>query len=116
MLKRIIIVKNSSGQNQVIPDLGGVVIPNGGQVALSDNFNIIEISKSRDLKTLVNSGDLVINNNVGDLNSDSGLEYLTLINRYNLYDRILTDDGEVLVDDISGSVMIDEDEEFTYVS
>lgn len=74
-----IIAKNNSGSDQEIEDLG-ITIPNSGQVTLSDCFAFDRLAGSDDLRSLVNSGDLVINDGTSDLSAALGEDRLTLGN------------------------------------
>lgn len=81
-----VIIKNNSGSEQTIEDLG-LVIADATQIEMSQQFNYTEISTSDDLKTLIDAGTLVVNDGTDDLSSADGVKYLTLINK-----KVLEDD------------------------
>jgi len=63
-----VIVKNNSGSDQAIEDLG-LTISDGTQIILSDEFTYSEIADSDDLRALVSTGDLVVNDGTSDLSA-----------------------------------------------
>ena len=73
-----VIVKNS-GSDQSIDDLG-IIIPDSNQITLSDQFTYNEIANSDDLRSLVSSGDIVINDGINDLSPTDGVKFLSLEN------------------------------------
>jgi len=75
-----IIIKNNSGSEQTIEDLNWLTIPNGEQVTASDLLPVSQIYFSQDLKTLVNAGDLVINNGSSDLSIADAQTFLEEFN------------------------------------
>lgn len=86
-----IIIRNDSGLDQIINDLGFPVPDSTAEINLHEQFTYDEITGSDDLKTLINNGDLIINDGSNDLSSEDGIKYLTLINKYyleeNYYDK-----------------------------
>jgi len=74
-----VIVKNSSGSDYDIEDLG-VLIIDGTTINLSNEFTYTELCNSDVLRTLVGAGSLVINDGVSDLSAAEGVNYLTLEN------------------------------------
>jgi hypothetical protein len=86
MSKWIVILKNNSGSDVEIEDLG-ITIANGTQKSISTFFSYDEVSTSEDLKTLVNAGTLVVNNGLGDLDSTDGVEYIWLENQWNTEEK-----------------------------
>jgi len=87
-----VIVKNNSGSDQAIEDLG-LTISDGTQIILSDEFTYSEIADSDDLRALVSTGDLVVNDGTSDLSAQDGVDYLSLENLKKLYDDVLLRDG-----------------------
>ena len=77
----IIIAKNDSTSVITIDDLG-IEISESGEVTLSDISNLSEIISSIDLKSLVSSGSIIINNGINDLNISDGLKYISLSTDY----------------------------------
>ena len=73
-----IIVKNNSGSDVAINDLGILSVPDGGQRDLTASFEPSKIVASSDLQSLVNAGTLVINDGTSDLSSSDGLDLITL--------------------------------------
>lgn len=74
-----VLIKNNSGLDRTIEDLG-ITVLNASQTLLSDGYNYHEIAGSDDLRALVTAGNLEVNDGVGDLNATIGVKYLTLIN------------------------------------
>lgn len=77
-----VIIKNSSGSDQVIEDLG-ITVLDTTQITFSDSFTFPEIAESDDLRALVNSGDLVVNDGSSDLSAADGVNLLTLDQKRN---------------------------------
>ena len=73
----IVIAKNPTPADILIGDLG-ISIPTGNQVILSDYFSFDEITDSPNLQTLVQDGNIIINNNISDLSEIDGLDYITI--------------------------------------
>jgi len=84
-----VIIKNNSGSDQTIEDLG-LVIADGDTVTLSDEYTYDEIAGSDDLRDLVSNGDLVVNDGTNDLSATEGVEYLSLENLKKLHDDFYT--------------------------
>lgn len=84
-----IIIKNNSGSNISLDDLGGLLILDSTQITASDLFIDGRIYESDDLKTQVASGDLVINDGSSDLSISDALSYLTSYN-YSLFQPIIS--------------------------
>jgi len=84
-----LILKNSSGSDRTITDLG-ITITNGSQVTMSDLYTYDELAGSDDLRDHVNTGNLVVNDGTSDLSSANGVEYLILHNRYESKDIFYT--------------------------
>lgn len=82
-----VIIKNYSGSDQVIDDLGLPVPDSTAEIQLDEQFTYDEITGSDDLRTLVNSGDLTINDGSDDLSPEDGVDYLILINKKYLEDN-----------------------------
>ncbi len=80
------VIKNSSGSDQLIEDLG-ITIPDADQETLSDQFTYDELAGSDDLRALVNAGDLVVNDGSSDLSAANGEIYLTFIHQKYLEDN-----------------------------
>lgn len=72
-----LVVKNNSGSDQTIEDLG-ITIADSSQITFSDQFTFPEIAESDDLRDLVNAGTLVVNDGSSDLSSAEGVNHLTL--------------------------------------
>jgi len=72
-----LIIKNNSGSDQIINDLG-ITVLNGAALNISDQYTFDEISCSDDLRLLVTNGDLVVNDGSADLSSADGVLHLTL--------------------------------------
>ena len=77
----VVILKNNSGSNVVITDLG-MEIGNGQQITLSNYFNYSEIADSSVLQNLVSTGILIINNGISDLSATDGANYIIRDNIY----------------------------------
>lgn len=90
-----VIIKNYSGLDQMIDDLGFPVPDSTAEINIDEQFTYDEISGSDDLRALVDSGDLVINDGTSDLSTSEGVKYLTLINKEylenNYYDKTYLD-------------------------
>lgn len=72
-----VIIKNSSGSTKTVEDLG-ISIADSSQVTFSDQFTFDTIAGSDSLRTLVQAGDLVVNDGTSDLSAANGVKYLTL--------------------------------------
>jgi hypothetical protein len=68
-------LKNTTGANVTIPDLG-IIIPASGQDSFTDLIMQMKICQSRNLRTLVAAGTLVINDGTEDLNLLDAQRYL----------------------------------------
>jgi len=94
-----VILKNFSGSDQLVKDLGLPVLDSTAEINLDEQFTYDEITGSDDLRDLVDSGDLTINDGVDDLSPSDGVDYLTLINKEyledNYYDKTYID-GQLL--------------------
>ncbi|RLB71280.1 MAG: hypothetical protein DRH04_02045 [Deltaproteobacteria bacterium] len=77
----IIIIKNNSGSDQDILDLG-ITIEDGTQRNLTDEFTLDEIDGSQDLYNLVDNGTLVVNDGTQDLSASDGVKHISLITDY----------------------------------
>jgi hypothetical protein len=77
-----VIIKNSSGSDQAIEDLG-ITVLDATQITFSDSFTFPEIAESDDLRALVQSGDLVVNDGSSDLSAADGVNFLTLDQKQN---------------------------------
>ena len=75
-----LILKNGSGSDKIIEDLG-ITIIDTTQITASDQFTYPQLAESDDLRTLVNNGDLVVNDGSGDLSAARGVEYLVVYNQ-----------------------------------
>ncbi len=73
------IIKNSSGSDRTIEDLG-ITITDASQVTMSNLFTYDELSGSDDLRDHVNNSNLVVNDGSSDLSAANGVLYLTLYN------------------------------------
>lgn len=71
----IIIAKNNGSVTKSIDDLGIEIIAYS-QRNLTEVFQVYEVCGSLSLKTLVSSGDLIINNGTIDLNMSDSLEHI----------------------------------------
>lgn len=69
-----IIVKNTTGSDILIEDLG-VSIPAFDQNDLSESFTLEQIHESVDIETYINNGDFVINNGTEDLTPAQAIRY-----------------------------------------
>ena len=78
MAMHTVIIKNSSGSNQTIEDLG-IEIAHGTQITMSGQYTFTDLAASDDLRALVAAGDLVVNDGSDDLSSARGELYLTII-------------------------------------
>lgn len=91
MAQWIIIIRNESGSDQIIEDLGFPVIDSTADINLHEQFTYDEISGSDDLRELVNNGNIIINDGLKDLTPLQGVKYLTIINKQylekNYYDK-----------------------------
>lgn len=76
-----VIIKNNSGSNVVLQDLG-YEIGNGITVTLSDFFTYGVIADSTDLQAAVLAGNLVVNNGTSDLSAANGVNYIIRDNIY----------------------------------
>lgn len=74
-----IIIKNNSATNITIEDLG-ITITNASQNILSEGYPYSEILNSDDLRSLVASANLEVNDGSNDLSVTDGVKYLTVIN------------------------------------
>jgi len=81
-------VKNSSGSDRTIEDLG-VTIVDGTTYAMSEQYNYDEIFGSASLRVLVAAGTLIINNGV-DLSVANGLQWIKPLNEYDARDLFYT--------------------------
>ncbi len=77
----IVIAKNVDVSDVTIEDLG-TVIPLGDQETLTDNYSFVEVCDSKDLKTLVQNGNIVINDGTEDLGMADGLKHIGLKSEY----------------------------------
>ncbi len=75
MVDTIIIIKNYDIVNHTIQDLG-ITFDASSQITLSEYFDDSDIIDSNDLDTLINSGDLVVNNGTKDLNITDGIRHV----------------------------------------
>ena len=64
--KITIILKNNTGSDVTVNDLG-LVIPASSQVEANDLYSLHEIYESDDLQTLVDAGTIVVNDGTNDL-------------------------------------------------
>lgn len=97
-----VIIKNSSGSDQTVDDLG-ITVLDSSQITFSDSFNFPEIAESDDLRALVQSGDLVVNDGSSDLSAADGVNFLTLDQKRNTLATFYTKtqlqtSGQALVD------------------
>jgi hypothetical protein len=69
-------IKKPTAGNQFISDLG-IIIPGSGQDSFTDPATIKEVCASNNLRSLVTSGTLVVNDGTSDLSVQVGLLYLT---------------------------------------
>lgn len=76
----IVIAKNTTISGITIPDLAGVTISGGDSVALSDMFELYEISSSEDILPYISTVDIVINDGDKDLSVSDGIKYITAYN------------------------------------
>ena len=72
-----VIIKNNSGGNVTIEDLG-ITIADGNQETFSESFTYPEVAGSDDLRTLVQAGTLVVNDGSSDLSAADGVNRLTI--------------------------------------
>ncbi len=75
----IVIIKNVTKSSILVEDLG-LPIDINKEINISEFFTYGQIVGSDDLRDLVKSGDLVLNNGTSDLSSSNGVKYLTLQN------------------------------------
>lgn len=84
-----VIIKNNSGSDRVIEDLG-ITIVNGSSYNMDSQHDYDEIFTSASLRTLVGAGTLVVNNGVTDLSVADGLQWLKPLNEYGARDLFYT--------------------------
>ncbi len=80
------LIKNDSGSDQLIADLG-IIIPDSTSVPILDlgeQFPYYRIYASDDLRNLVDAGTLILNDGTDDLTQAEAIEYLFSINDYEL--------------------------------
>ncbi len=94
-----VILKNSSGADVLISDMGLTVL-NGGTEEVSLQAGYSEIANSEDLKTLVTAGTLVINDGSADLSVTDGLAYIRRANKKYVDDQISNIDISAVTDPI----------------
>lgn len=75
------LIKNNSGSDQTISDLG-VTIADAGTLQADDQYTHWRIYSSNDLRALVSAGTLVINDGTSDLSTANGVNYLFSASRY----------------------------------
>lgn len=76
-----VIITNISGTPQLIADLGKL-IQIAEEITLSDYFSIEKIASSDDLKELILTNKLSVNNGVQTLSQADALDYVTLDDLY----------------------------------
>lgn len=82
-----ITLKNTTGVNQALPDLG-TFVPASGQLTVSDSVNLRDVAASLSVRTLVLAGTLVVNDGSADLSTENGLSYLATIWSYVGFDNV----------------------------
>jgi len=82
-----VIIKNYSDSTSdiIVEDLGLPIAP-GSQITLSDQFTYDEITGSNDLRELVETSELVVNDGSDDLDVYEGIRWITLQNIKDLED------------------------------
>ena len=82
-----VIIKNynDSTSDIIVEDLG-LPIASGSQITLSDQFTYDEITGSNDLRGLVETSELVVNDGLNDLDEYEGVRWITLQNIKDLED------------------------------
>ena len=90
----IVLIKNISGIDQTIEDLG-ITIDSTAEMNFDEIFSYDDLAESKDLKDLLNSDDLVLNDGVSDLSSSDAVDYLNTIQlnylKENYYDKTYLD-------------------------
>lgn len=76
-----VIVKNTSGGDLELEDFGIELIASA-QRTLSDEFELVDIASSQQLRDLVSSGDITINDGTQDLSAADGLKAVTIESQY----------------------------------
>jgi len=84
----VVIVKNDSGSDQEIEELG-ITIADSETYNISEQFDYHEIFGAGTLRDLVAAGTLVINNGA-DLSATDGVDWIEALNTYKANDRFYT--------------------------
>ena len=71
------ILKNTTESDKVISDLGDLTIPALSSLDITYDFTVFKLRESEELFTLIESGDIVINNGQRDLSIDEAKQYCT---------------------------------------
>lgn len=82
-IEYIVRLKNDTTADLLIEDLGFVLQGLEDNLS-SDQFSYSQLCDSEDLKDLVNSGDVVVNDGTEDLTISEAIKFLTRENKYNL--------------------------------
>ncbi len=98
-----VIIKNQSGSNQIVEDLGLEFSP-GDVIEITNLYNYDEIAGSDDLRTMVAASDLTVNDGTVDLSPAQGVKFLSLENLYRLESDYYSKDE--LKTDNQGSVEV----------
>jgi hypothetical protein len=80
----IIIAKNITLHDIELDDLNGVVIPSLSYKNISELFNIIRISSSKNLIDNINNGNMIINDGNSDLSISNSLKHIKLCTEYEI--------------------------------
>lgn len=96
MAEWIIILKNNSGADVPIDDLG-LVIYNGTSINAHLQFDYGELAGSEDLRAAVSSGTIVVNNGSVDLSSSDGTNFLIRENKLDV-DKAQSDASQAISD------------------
>ncbi len=84
-----VVIKEPNVTDVEVEDLG-ITVTQNTSITMSDQFTYFELAGSDDLRTKVNSGDLVVNDGSGDLSSANGVIYLTWVHKKYLADTHYT--------------------------
>lgn len=84
----IIIVKNQTVSDIILEDLG-ITIPGSSNIILTETFEFCEIIDSKDLKSYIDSDDIIINDGLVDLSKENSLKHVTYETAYQ--DKIILD-------------------------
>ncbi len=70
-----VIAKNTTTLDMILEDLG-IIIPGSSIIDLTETYEFYEITSSKDLKTQISNGNIIINDSIQDLSVENSLKHV----------------------------------------